>query len=59
MLGLAWGGIGLKIFSSAALGALAWWRGREWLGDLDWSPRVDIAAADRTFLIKAKIAGVK
>jgi hypothetical protein len=35
------------------------WRGREWLGDLDWSPRVDIAAADRTFLIKAKIAGVK
>jgi hypothetical protein len=33
------------------------WRGREWLGDLDWSPRVDIAAADRTFLIKAKITG--
>jgi HSP20 family protein len=35
------------------------WRGREWLGDLDWSPRVDIGEADGTFLIKAEIPGVK
>jgi HSP20 family protein len=35
------------------------WRGRELLGDLDWSPRVDIGEADGNFLIKAEIPGVK
>jgi HSP20 family protein len=38
---------------------LAPWRGRELLGDLDWSPRVDIGEADGNFLIKAEIPGVK
>lgn len=35
------------------------WRGREWMGELDWSPRVDIGEADGTYLIKAEVPGVK
>lgn len=35
------------------------WRNRDWMADLDWSPRVDINEADGTYLIKAEIPGVK
>jgi HSP20 family protein len=35
------------------------WHSREWLGERDWSPRVDIGETDNTFVIKAEIPGVK
>lgn len=35
------------------------WRNRDWMADLEWSPRVDIAEADGTYLIKAEVPGVK
>ncbi len=38
---------------------LAPWHSREWLGERDWSPRVDIGETDNTFVIKAEIPGVK
>lgn len=35
------------------------WRNRDWMAELEWSPRVDIGEADGTYLIKAEIPGVK
>lgn len=34
------------------------WRNRDWMAELEWSPRVDIGEADGTYLIKAEIPGV-
>lgn len=35
------------------------WRHRDWLAELDWSPRVDIGEVDGTYLIKAEIPGIR
>ncbi len=35
------------------------WPHREWLGEKDWCPRVDIGETDGSFQIKAEIPGVK